>query len=315
MGRIGLKAIVYFEVATTVALLLGLGLVNCSSRAKALRCRRRRRPPRAAWRTISGSQPSAWDLVLHAFPTSVVDAMARGDILPIVVFATFFGLGAMALGGKSRAVVDVLDAVAHVMFKVTGYVMLFAPIGVFAAIAATVGGNGLGVLAALGKLVGLMYLGLAIFVLIVLGGVCRIIGVPFLKFVGAIREPVLHRVLDRELRGGAAEGVRGDGAVRRAAVHRRVRAAGGIQLQSRRIDAVSVAHQRLRRPVGRRAHDVGPAADDDADADAREQRRRRRAARRARRADGDARPVRTSRSKARPFCSASIKSWTWDERP
>ena len=195
MGRIGLKAIVYFEAATTVALVLGLGLVNLFRPGEGVAMPAGGDVAPAATlgtlATMSSGQPSAWDLVLHAFPTSVVDAMARGDILPIVVFATFFGLGAMALGPRSRPVVDVLDAVAHVMFKVTGYVMLFAPIGVFAAIASTVGGNGLGVLAALGKLVGLMYLGLAIFGLVVLGSVCRIVGVPFLKFVGAIREPVL----------------------------------------------------------------------------------------------------------------------------
>ena len=189
MGRIGLKAIVYFEAATTIALVLGLGLVNLVKPGEGVAM-----PvggDTAAVTAIAGGQPRAWDLVLHAFPTSVVDSMARGDILPIVVFATFFGLGAVALGPKGRPVVDVLDAVARVMFKVTGYVMLFAPIGVFAAIASTVGGNGLAVLAALGKLVGLMYLGLAIFGLVVLGGVCRIVGVPFMKFVTAIREPVL----------------------------------------------------------------------------------------------------------------------------
>jgi proton glutamate symport protein len=192
MGRIGLKAIVYFEAATTVALFVGLGLVNLFRPGEGVVMPAGGDAVAVAnLGTISGSQPSAWDLVLHAFPTSIVDAMARGDILPIVVFATFFGLGAMALGPKSRPVVDGLDAVAHVMFKVTGYVMRFAPIGVFAAIASTVGGNGLGVLAALGKLVGLMYLGLAMFALIVLGSVCRIVGVPFLKFVRAIREPVL----------------------------------------------------------------------------------------------------------------------------
>jgi proton glutamate symport protein len=195
MGRIGLKAIVYFEAATTVALFVGLGLVNLFRPGESVAMPAGGDVATVATLgtlgTMSSSQPHAWDLVLHAFPTSIVDAMARGDILPIVVFATFFGLGAMALGAKSRPVVDVLDAVAQVMFKVTGYVMLFAPVGVFAAIASTVGGNGLGVLAALGKLVGLMYLGLAIFGLVVLGSVCRIIGVPFLKFVGAIREPVL----------------------------------------------------------------------------------------------------------------------------
>ena len=82
-------------------------------------------------------------LAALSFPTSVVDAMARGDILQIVVFATFFGIAVAAIGARGRPIVVVLDATAQVMFKVTGYVMLFAPIGVFAAIAATVGGRAL----------------------------------------------------------------------------------------------------------------------------------------------------------------------------
>jgi proton glutamate symport protein len=117
--------------------------------------------------------------------------MARGDILQLVVFSTFFGIALAAIGPKGKPVLDVLESTAHVMFKFTGYVMAFAPIGVFAAIAATVGGKGLAILFTLGKLIALMYLGLAMFVLIVLGGVSYLIRVPFLTFVKAIREPFL----------------------------------------------------------------------------------------------------------------------------
>src|SRR5436309_8198163 len=189
MGRIGVKAIVYFEIATTVALFLGLLLVNVFKPGAGMTM-----PIGAdtsAVAAIAKNQQGAWDIFLHLFPTSVVDAMARGDILQLVVFSTFFGIAAAAVGAKGRPVLDVLDSTAHVMFKFTGYVMMFAPIGVFAAIAATVGGKGLGILLTLGKLVALMYLGLAIFVLIVLGGVSYLIRVPFLTFVKAIREPFL----------------------------------------------------------------------------------------------------------------------------
>src|SRR5438094_6694003 len=189
MGRIGLKAIVYFELATTIALFLGLFLVNTfkpgagiaipiGSDTKALAA-------------MAQNQQHAWDIFLHLFPTSVVDAMARGDILQLVVFSTFFGIAVAAIGKKGQPVLDVLDATAQAMFRFTGYVMAFAPIGVFAAIAATVGGKGLAILFTLGKLIALMYLGLAIFVLIVLGGVSYLIRVPFLTFVKAIREPFL----------------------------------------------------------------------------------------------------------------------------
>jgi len=189
MGRIGLKAIVYFEAATTVALFLGLFLVNVVKPGAGLTI-----PLGADTRTAAGlaqNQQHAWDIVLHLFPTSIVDAMARGDILQIVVFSSFFGIALAAIGAKGKPVLDVMEGTAHAMFKVTGYVMAFAPIGVFAAIAATVGGKGLAILFTLGKLVALMYVGLVIFVLIVLGGVSYLIRIPFLTFVKAIREPFL----------------------------------------------------------------------------------------------------------------------------
>jgi proton glutamate symport protein len=189
MGRIGLKAIVYFEIATTVSLFLGLALVNIFQPGAGLSL-----PVGADTRAAAGlvqNQQHGWDIFLHLFPTSVVDAMARGDILQVVVFSIFFGIAVAAIGKKGEPVLEVLDSTAQVMFKFTGYVMLFAPIGVFAAMASTVGSRGLAVLFTLGKLVGLMYLGLAIFVLIVLGGVSYLIRVPFFTFVRAIREPFL----------------------------------------------------------------------------------------------------------------------------
>jgi proton glutamate symport protein len=189
MGRIGLKTIIYFEVATTIALFLGLALVNIAQPGAGLAL-----PVGADTKAAAGlvqSQQHGWDIFLHLFPTSVVDAMARGDILQVVVFSMFFGIAVAAIGKKGQPVLDVLESTAQVMFKFTGYVMMFAPFGVFAAIASTVGSKGLAILFTLGKLVGLMYLGLAIFVLIVLGGVSYIIRVPFVAFVRAIREPFL----------------------------------------------------------------------------------------------------------------------------
>jgi proton glutamate symport protein len=189
MGRIGLKAIVYFEIATTVALFLGLALVNLFKPGAGLAM------PIGADTTAAAamvqSQQHAWDIFLHLFPTSVVDAMARGDILQLVIFAMFFGMAVAAIGAKGKPVLDLMESTAQAMFKFTGYVMAFAPIGVFAAIAATVGGKGLAILFTLGKLIALMYLGLALFVLIVVGGVSFLIRVPFFTFVKAIREPFL----------------------------------------------------------------------------------------------------------------------------
>ena len=189
MGRIGLKALVYFEAATTIALGLGLALVNIFKPGAGLTL-----PVGTSAATVaamSQNQQHGWDIFLHLFPTSIVDAMARGDILQVAVFATFFGVALAAVGSRGQPVLHLLESTAHVMFRFTGYVMAFAPIGVFAAIASTVGGNGLGILLTLGKLVALMYLGLALFVLIVIAGVSRLIRIPFFTFLAAIREPFL----------------------------------------------------------------------------------------------------------------------------
>jgi proton glutamate symport protein len=189
MGRIGLKAIIYFEIATTIALVIGLVLVNVFQPGAGLAV------PLAGDTTavaaIARNQQSGWDMVLHLVPTSVVDAMARGDILQVVVFSMFFGVALAAMGASGRPVLAVVESIAHVMFKVTSYVMVFAPVGVFAAVASTVGGRGLGILLTLGKLIALMYVGLALFVLIVVVGVSYLIGVPFWRFAKAIREPFL----------------------------------------------------------------------------------------------------------------------------
>ena len=185
VGRIGLKAMIYFEVATTIALVIGLELANIFKPGAGLGI-----PLAADTSAVAAfakNQQSAWDMFLHLFPTSVVDSMARGDILQVVVFSLFFGVALSALGERGKPVVAVLDSLSHVMFKVTSYVMMCAPVGVFAAIAATVGGRGVAILLSLGKLVALMTL----FVVIVVFGVSKLIGVSFLRFVRTIREPFL----------------------------------------------------------------------------------------------------------------------------
>jgi proton glutamate symport protein len=190
LGRIGIKAIIYFEVATTIALAIGLFLVNFFQPGAGLAI-----PigggDTAAVASMAQSQQHPWDIFLHIFPTSVVDAMARGDILQVVVFASFFGVALAAIGVAGRPLFDMLESTALVMFKVTHYVMALAPLGVFAAIAATVGGKGLAVLVTLAKVIALMYAGLVIFVVIVIAGAAYLIRVPFLRFAAAIREPFL----------------------------------------------------------------------------------------------------------------------------
>ena len=225
--------------------------------------------------------------------------MAKGDILQMVVFATFFGIALAAIGETRAAGVDVLDAVAHVMFKFTGYVMLFAPIGVMAAIAATVGGKGLGILVTLGKLVLTMYLGLAIFVLIVFVGVALLIRVPIVPFMRAVREPVLIAFTTASSEAALPKALE---VMERFGVPRNI---VGFVLPtgySFNLDGttlyLSLASVFVAQIAGVEMT-LGPADRDDADADADEQGRRRRAARGAGRADGDADHVRPAARRGR----------------
>lgn len=189
LGRIGLKAIIYFEVATTVALGLGLLLVNLLQPGAGMTT------PLGADTTLvstmTQAQQSPWDMLLHLFPTSVIDAMARGDILQVVVFATIFGVAVASIGQVGKPVVDVMHATAQAMFKVTSYVMTFAPVGVCAAIGATVAGKGIAVLLTLGKLVLVMYAGYLLFVVLSLLFAGLLLRVSAWTIVSAIRKPCL----------------------------------------------------------------------------------------------------------------------------
>lgn len=193
LGRMGLKTIIYFEIATTVALIVGLLVANTlqPGAGMSLDLGRGNVAELATIQSNASSlaSKSFMETFVHMIPTSVVDAMAKGDILQLVVFSVFFALALAAAGEKGKPVFQACESLAEVMFKFVGYVMAFAPMGVFAAIAATIGKNGLQVLVIYAKLVGSVYLALGIFVLLVLVTVCFIIRVPFLKLVQAVKEP------------------------------------------------------------------------------------------------------------------------------
>jgi Na+/H+-dicarboxylate symporter len=186
MGRIGLKAIVYFEVVTTIALFLGLGAVNLVRPGEGMKLE-----PSAAEAAVPAQPPKPKDIVEHVFPTSIIDAMARGDVLQVVVFSFLFGAACAAIGAKAKPVVDFAGSLAEVMFRYTRYVMYLAPLGVAAAMAVTVGSKGLGVLFGLGKLIATMYASLLIFVVVVLGSVVLLARIPLRGFYKAAREPFL----------------------------------------------------------------------------------------------------------------------------
>ena len=186
MGRIGGKAILYFEIVTTVALFLGLGAVNLVRPGEGVPMQRT-----AAEQAASTKPASAADIVEHTFPASIFDALARNDVLQIVVFAFLFGAACGAIGAKAEPVVKFCAALAEVMFRYTKYVMYLAPFGVGAAIAVTVGSKGVKVLFGLGKLILTMYCTLAVFVVVVFGAVIFLFRIPLRSFYRAAREPFL----------------------------------------------------------------------------------------------------------------------------
>jgi proton glutamate symport protein len=186
MGRIGAKAILYFEIVTTCALFLGLGIVNLVRPGEGVPIARS-----AAEAALPGNPTTLNSVVEHTFPTSVIDAMARGDVLQLVVFAFLFGIACAAIGQKAQPVVQFCGSLAEVMFRYTKYVMYLAPFGVGAAIAVTVGSKGLGVLFGLGKLILTLYAALFLFVVLVLGAVVVIARVPLRGFFHWVREPFM----------------------------------------------------------------------------------------------------------------------------
>ena len=187
VGRMGVKALVYFEIVTTAALFIGLAVVNFTKPGAGVTL--------AAGnidivKTIEQSHPKTLvETIVHAFPSSVIDAMVRGDVLQIVAFSVLFALAVSAVGEKGKPIVRAMDSLSQIMFKFTNYVMMFAPVGVGAAMAHTIGTQGPGVLVNLGKLILSLYLALIIFVVLVFGIVAFIVRLPIRQFFRAVREP------------------------------------------------------------------------------------------------------------------------------
>ena len=185
VGRMGVRAIVYFEVVTTLALIVGLIAVNVMRPGVGVNL------PTGQQSGISAT-PHTWDqILLEVVPESVIRAMAEGHVLQIVFFSILFAIALGMIGDKGRPVVAWCESVAETMFKVTNIVMHYAPIGVGAAIAYTVGHGGLGVLVNLAWLVVTLYLALAAFILLVLLPVAVFFRVPLRKFIKAVKEPAV----------------------------------------------------------------------------------------------------------------------------
>ena len=188
VGKVGGKSLAWFIFASLISLTLGLVLVQILRPGAAMHLAI---PPGDARSGVGADGLSVAGFIAHTIPTSIIDAMARNEILQIVVFAVFFGVGLASLGERGESVMRLFEAVAQIMLKVTGYVMQFAPLAVFGALASTVAREGLEIVGVYGIFIAEFYLGIVILwaVLIVLGIV--IVGPRILQLVRRLRAPVL----------------------------------------------------------------------------------------------------------------------------
>jgi len=186
VGRMGVKALVYFELVTTLALLIGWAAITISRAGVGITL-----PPPPAGEQAAAPAPQSWqDIVLHAFPENIAKAVADGEVLQVVVFSVIFGAAlALVPEPRRRPLLSFAEALAETMFRFTNIVMLFAPIGVGAAIAYTVGHLGVGILVNLAKLLATMYVAVIVFVAGVLLPVAMIARVPIRRFIRAAAEP------------------------------------------------------------------------------------------------------------------------------
>jgi Na+/H+-dicarboxylate symporter len=190
VGRIGVKALGWFIIASVISLSLGLILVNLFRPGDAMALAGNL--PAVGTKTdIVTSGLTLKEFITHLVPSSIVDGMAKNEILQIVVFSLFFGTAAAAVGARATPMIDAIDGVAHVMLKVTGYVMNFAPIAVFAAVAGIVAKSGLGVLQTYGIFMAEFYLGIILlWVILILIGMA-FLGPRVLRLIGLLKEPTL----------------------------------------------------------------------------------------------------------------------------
>jgi proton glutamate symport protein len=186
VGRLGLRAMIYFEVVTTIALFIGLVAVNVLRPGVGLVL------PAPGGAAAITANAQTWDQIfLHTVPTSVIQAMAEGDVLQVVVWSIIFAISLTMIGEKARPIVEWCESLSEAMFKFTNIVMRYAPIGVFAAMAYTIGHGGFGVLYNLAWLVATLYIALAAFYLLVLVPVMLLLRIPVGKFFTAVKEPAV----------------------------------------------------------------------------------------------------------------------------
>ncbi len=192
VGRVGLKALAYFEVVSTLALLIGLVVVNVARPGDGINADVRSLDTRGVASYASAAKStSTVDLILHMIPESAVGAFAGGEILQVLVFSVLLGLALTGIGEEGKPLVDLLDRLSHALFAAIGLIMRVAPIGAFGAMAFTVGAYGMGSLVSLGKLMACVYGTCLFFVFVVLGTIARLSGFSLVRFLRYIGEEIL----------------------------------------------------------------------------------------------------------------------------
>ncbi|KML39806.1 MULTISPECIES: C4-dicarboxylate transporter DctP [Cytobacillus] len=221
VGKVGGKAFIYFEVVTTLALMIGLIVVNVIKPGAGLNFNELEKGDVSQY-TANGGEGINWiEFVTHIVPSNMVDAFAKGDILQVLFFSVLFGVGLAALGDKGKIVIEFLDKLSLVFFKIIGYVMKAAPLGAFGAMAYTIGHFGLASLVPLGKLMISVYVTMFLFIFVVLNIICKMYGFSlwnYLKFIKdeilivlgtSSSESVLPRMMDKMERIGCSKSVVG----------------------------------------------------------------------------------------------------------
>jgi len=190
VGRVGIKTLGWFFIASVLSLTLGLIMVNLFRPGDAL-LGHIPADGAAAAATLQTSSLSLKEFITHLVPSSIIDGMAKNEILQIVVFSLFFGTAAAAVGKKAEPLIDAVDGIAHIMLKVTGYVMQFAPFAVFAAVAGTIAKSGVGVLQTYGVFMAEFYLSIGVLWAILIFAGFLFLGKRVLKLLSEVKEPTL----------------------------------------------------------------------------------------------------------------------------
>lgn len=192
VGRVGLKALIYFEVVSTLALAIGLIVVNVVRPGAGINADVSKLDTHGiANYTASAKSQTAVGLILHVIPESVVGAFASGEILQVILFSILFGVALARYGEQGKPMVDLIDRLSHVLFNVISIVMKLAPIGAFGAMAFTIGAFGIDTLFSLGKLLACVYLTCFLFIVVVLGSIARWTGFSLWLFLKYIKEELL----------------------------------------------------------------------------------------------------------------------------